>query len=79
MPNMDLIITEATVVSWFKKVGDAVYFDGVLLHSVENTHWHQPPRMIFNSETMPDGFGMPADKDLPSTYSVEYVRAWKKR
>ena len=24
MPNMDLIITEATVVSWFKKVGDAV-------------------------------------------------------
>ena len=24
MPNMDLIITEATVVAWFKKAGDAV-------------------------------------------------------
>jgi len=23
-------------------------------------------------------FGMPDDKDLPSTFSVEYVRAWKK-
>jgi 2-oxoisovalerate dehydrogenase E1 component len=24
MPNMDLIITEATIVAWFKKVGDKV-------------------------------------------------------
>ena len=24
MPNMDLIITEATVVAWFKKVGETV-------------------------------------------------------
>ena len=23
------------------------------------------------------GFGMPDDDDLPSTFSVEYVRAWK--
>jgi hypothetical protein len=26
---------------------------------------------------MPDWFGMPDDKDLPSTFSIEYVRAWK--
>jgi pyruvate/2-oxoglutarate dehydrogenase complex dihydrolipoamide acyltransferase (E2) component len=25
MPNMDLIITEATIVAWFKKVGEAVH------------------------------------------------------
>ena len=34
--------------------------------------------MIFDSETMPQWFGMPDDKDLPSTFSVEYVRAWQR-
>ena len=53
------------------------YVDGVLVRSVENTHWHQPLYLIFDSETMPEWFGMPDDKDLPSTFSVEYVRAWK--
>jgi beta-glucanase (GH16 family) len=56
------------------------YVDGVVVRTVENTHWHQPLRMIFDSETLfgiPDG--IPADKDLPSTFSVEYVRAWKRK
>ncbi|MCZ2080647.1 MAG: family 16 glycosylhydrolase [Bryobacterales bacterium] len=55
------------------------YVDGVLVRSVENTHWHQPLFLIFDSETMPQWFGMPDDKDLPSTFSVEYLRAWKKQ
>jgi hypothetical protein len=55
------------------------FVDGVLVRSVENTHWHQPLFLIFDSETMPKWFGMPDDKDLPSTFSVEYVRAWKKK
>ena len=55
------------------------YVDGVLVRSVENTHWHQPLYLIFDSETMPGWFGMPDDADLPSTFSVEYVRAWKKK
>ena len=42
-----------------------------------NTHWHQPLFLTFDSETMPDGFRMPEDVDLPSTFSIEYVRAWK--
>jgi len=54
------------------------YVDGVLVRAVENTHWHQPLLLIFDSEPMPNWFGMPDDKDLPSTFSVEYVRAWKK-
>ena len=54
-----------------------VYVDGVLVRSVENTHWHQPLFLIFDSETMPNWFGMPNDDDLPSTYSIEYVRAWR--
>jgi beta-glucanase (GH16 family) len=54
------------------------YVDGVRVRSVENTHWHQPLFLIFDSETMPKWFGMPNDEDLPSTFCIEYVRAWKR-
>jgi beta-glucanase (GH16 family) len=54
------------------------YVDGVLVRWVENTHWHQPLTLNFDSETMPNWFGLPKDEDLPSIYSIEYVRAWKK-
>jgi len=54
------------------------YADGVVVRTAENTHWHQPLFLIFDSETMPKWFGMPQDSDLPSTFSIEYVRAWKK-
>jgi len=55
------------------------YFDGVLVRWVENTHWHQALTLNFDSETMPEWFGLPSDSDLPSTYGIEYVRAWKGR
>lgn len=32
--------------------------DGVVVRTVENTHWHQPLFLIFDSETMPNWFGM---------------------
>lgn len=54
------------------------FVDGVLVRTVQNTHWHQPLFLIFDSETMPEWFGMPNDADLPSTFSIEYVRAWKR-
>ena len=54
------------------------YVDGVAVRTVENTHWHQPLYLTFDSETMPEWFGMPNDADLPSTYSVDYIRVWKK-
>lgn len=52
------------------------HVDGVLVRTVQNTHWHQPLFLIFDSETMPEWFGMPNDADLPSTFSVDYVRTW---
>jgi beta-glucanase (GH16 family) len=55
------------------------FFDGVLVRKGPNTHWHQPLTLNFDSETMPDWFGLPKDSDLPSTFSVEYVRAWRKK
>jgi beta-glucanase (GH16 family) len=54
------------------------FVDGVLVRTVENTQWHQPLFLTFDSETMPEWFGMPNDSDLPSTFSVDYVHAWKK-
>ena len=55
------------------------YVDGAVVQKVKNTHWHQPLYLTFDSETMPNWFGMPDDRDLPSTFRIEYVRAWKKR
>lgn len=51
--------------------------DGETVKTVENTHWHQPLTLNFDSETMPDWFDLPDDRDLPSTFSIEYVRSWK--
>ena len=53
------------------------YVDGVLVRAQENSHWHNPLVLTFDSETMPEWFGMPQDSDLPSTFSIDYVRAWK--
>lgn len=54
------------------------YFDGKVVRSIENTHWHQPLHMNFDSETMPKWFGLPVRENLPSTFSIEYVRSWKR-
>ncbi|HEY3283052.1 MAG TPA: family 16 glycosylhydrolase [Armatimonadota bacterium] len=53
------------------------YVDGRLTRKGANTHWHQPLTLNFDSETMPDWFGLPAAADLPSVFRVDYVRAWK--
>ena len=52
--------------------------DGQVIRSAENTHWHQPLTLNFDSETMPKWFGLPDEKNLPSTCSIEYVRSWRR-
>jgi beta-glucanase (GH16 family) len=52
--------------------------DGQCVREMKNTHWHQPLTMNFDSETMPNWFGLPDPNDLPSTFSIEYVRSWRK-
>jgi beta-glucanase (GH16 family) len=54
------------------------YVDGVERRRMPNTHWHQPLHMNFDSETMPEWFGLPEEGTLPSTFSVDYVRAWQR-
>jgi beta-glucanase (GH16 family) len=53
------------------------YIDGRLQRHMENTSWHTPTVMILDAETQVDWWGMPLASDLPSVYSVDYVRAWK--
>lgn len=54
------------------------YVDGVARRTIKNTHWHQPLHLIFDSETMGDWFGLPKDEELPATFRIDYVRAWRR-
>ncbi len=51
------------------------YVDGELVRKLKNTHWHQPLHMNIDSQTI---FGLPNPENLPATFSIEYVRSWKK-
>jgi beta-glucanase (GH16 family) len=53
------------------------WVDGKVVHEMKNTHWHQPLNMNFDSETMPDWFGLPDKASLPATFSIEYIRSWR--
>lgn len=55
------------------------YVDGQVVRTLENTHWHQALHMNFDSETFPKWFGLPQQENLPSTFSIEYVRSWRKK
>lgn len=52
--------------------------DGKVVRSMENTHWHQPLTLNFDSETMPRWFGLPSPDSLPSTFSIDYIRSWRR-
>ncbi len=53
------------------------YVDGKSVRTVENTLWHQELRLNFDSETMPEWFGLPTKEELPAVFQIDYLRAWK--
>jgi len=52
------------------------FVDGVPVRNVVNDCWRAPMHVIFDSESMFDWLGVPKDEDLPSVYSIDYVRTW---
>ena len=54
------------------------WVDGKVVRELKNTHWHQPLSLNFDSETMPEWFGLPEKDSLPSTFSIDYVRSWQR-
>ncbi len=44
-----------------------------------NTHWHQPLALCFDSETFAGWFGLPKEDALPATFSIDYIRTWKRK
>ncbi len=55
------------------------YVDNQCVRTTENKYWHQPLKINFDSETMPDWFGLPDPQDLPSTFQIDYIRCWQQQ
>ncbi|QZT35647.1 family 16 glycosylhydrolase [Halosquirtibacter xylanolyticus] len=53
------------------------YVNGEVIRKRENTKWHQPLTLNFDSETMPNWFGMPDPNDPKGEYKIDYIRVWR--
>ncbi len=53
--------------------------DGAVVREERNTHWRQPLALCLDSETFAGWFGLPKEDALPATFSIDYVRAWKRK
>ncbi|MBQ9875302.1 MAG: acetylxylan esterase [Thermoguttaceae bacterium] len=52
------------------------YVDDQLVRESENKYWTQPLNVNFDSETMPEWFGLPDPSELPATFEIDYIRHW---
>ena len=53
------------------------YLNGEVIRTRKNDYWHQPLEMNFDSETMPEWFGLPDISDPAGHFQIDYVRVWK--
>lgn len=63
---------------WWDEKVIRFYVDGAVIRVMENTHWHNPCHLNLNSEIKQTWFGLPDRSELPATFSIEYVRSWRK-
>jgi hypothetical protein len=52
-------------------------FDGEVIRSIPNEHWHQPLHVNLNVEANPWFGALPRDSELPAEYRVDYIRVWR--
>lgn len=52
------------------------YVDDQLVRESENKYWTQELYVNFDSETMPEWFGLPDPQELPATFEIDYIRHW---
>jgi len=55
-----------------------LYVDDQLQWGAPNTGWNQTLFINFDSEIFPNWFGVPDKSELPATFSIEYIRSWRK-
>ena len=53
------------------------YLNGEVIRTRKNDYWHQPLEMNFDSETMPEWFGLPDPADKAGQFKIDYIRVWK--
>lgn len=54
------------------------YVNGKMIRQLENVYWHEPLFIVLDSEVFLDWFGRPDDKELPSEFAIDYIRAWQR-
>lgn len=54
------------------------FVDGKEVHRRANDYFKRPLHVVFDAEIMQTWVGLPASADLPSTFSIDYVRVWRK-
>jgi beta-glucanase (GH16 family) len=54
------------------------YVDGVAVRRAKNTNWFFPMQITFDTEAMFSWFGKVDNKDLPSTFTIDYLRVWRR-
>jgi len=55
------------------------YIDGSVVRKLKNTDWFLPQLLIFDAEPQVPWFGPVDDKDLPSEFTVKYLRVWRQQ
>ena len=53
------------------------FLNGELIFERVNDFFHRPLHIVFDAEIMDTWMGLPEDKDLPSTFYIDYVRVWE--
>ncbi len=53
------------------------YLDGIKLWEQPNLFYHRPLYVNIDSEVMLEWTGLPKTKELPSIFSVDYIRVWQ--